>query len=68
MNANQTLKTIVRALLAAALCPPFAVVAAPAPYHERADVKAYVDELVSHHSLERAAIEDMFRRATDRSA
>ena len=64
MNANRTLKTIVRALWAAA-CLPFAVApAAPAPYHERADVKAYVDELVSHHSLERAAIEDMFRRAT----
>ncbi len=63
MILDPALKTAARAV-SAALCLPFALVqAAPASYHERADVKAYVDELVSRHSFERAALEDLFRRA-----
>ena len=68
MNADATLKKIVRALAAGAWLPlalaPAVAAEAEAPYHERADVKAYVDELVSRHALERASIEDLFRRAT----
>ena len=63
MNANATLTMTTCSALAALCLSLVAPPAASAAYHERADVKAYVDELVSRHSFERAALEDLFRRA-----